>query len=350
MVLTNPPPGYSPLPEELPLSEAEVRDGLTIHRFPFRAAIESGEPALFTRALALVSASKRAFQPDLVHVAISDPIGFFHLRTLSTAKAATSIGVQCSVISLGATGEGLFQRLAAEARVIIANSAMTEAELHRLLPGREHDILRISPGFAEGHFLAVPPPDESLPLTRLLFAGRLIPDKGVDVLLEAFARLHAIHPELTLTLAGTGPSEADLIAQACHAGVRDACRFLGPTSQQGVAHLMGEADIVVVPSNYQESFGLVAAEAAAAGRPVVASATGGLLEIVADGETGLLVRQGDVLALTAALARLLENSALARDMGRRARLRAISRFSHGAMTKAYRGAFARAIATPGERT
>jgi len=109
-----------------------------------------------------------------------------------------------------------------------------------------------------------------------------------------------------------------------------------PGARGFVAHdelelLYGRAAVVAVPS-YREGFGVVCAEAMAHGRPVVASAVGGLLDLVADGETGVHVPPGDVPALRAALERLLADPALRARMGQAARARVRERFSWDAVT------------------
>ena len=124
---------------------------------------------------------------------------------------------------------------------------------------------------------------------RLLCVGRLIPIKGHLVLLRALAQARARVPGVTLDVAGRGPLEPALKAYARELGLEDAVRFLGFVSPVQAA--IEDAAIVVVPS-LGEGFGMVALEAMERARPVIASAVGGLPEIVADGETGLVVAAG----------------------------------------------------------
>ena len=128
---------------------------------------------------------------------------------------------------------------------------------------------------------------------RLLCVGRLIPVKGHLVLLRALAQARARVPELVLDVAGQGPLEPALKRMRASSGSGDAVRFLGFVSPVQAA--IEDAAIVVVPS-LGEGFGMVALEAMERSRPVVASAVGGLPEIVADGETGLVVAPGDAEA------------------------------------------------------
>jgi glycosyltransferase involved in cell wall biosynthesis len=147
----------------------------------------------------------------------------------------------------------------------------------------------------------------------LLFVGRIDANKGLDVLLTAFRRLAASRPELHLVIAGEGPDRSALQAQAADL---ERVHFLGWVGDRGrVFELHSAADVVVCPS-YSEAFCYAAAEAMATGRPVVASAVGGLRDLVVDGRTGLLVPPGDAQTLADALTKVLDDPAGARAMGR----------------------------------
>jgi glycosyltransferase involved in cell wall biosynthesis len=174
-------------------------------------------------------------------------------------------------------------------------------------------------GFEVVHYgiAAGPEPRPPPPTPRLLCIGRLIPIKGHEVLLKAFAAAHEEIPELTLDLAGTGPLEADLRRLA-----GDGVRFLGHVSPVGP--LIEQAAIVVVPS-LGEGFGMVALEAMERGRAVIAASVGGLPEIV--GEAGLLVPSGEVQPLWAAIVELARDLPRAAALGTAARTRALAEFS-----------------------
>ena len=160
-----------------------------------------------------------------------------------------------------------------------------------------------------------PPPPPAEP--RLLCVGRLIPIKGHDTLLRAFAAAREEIPELTLDLAGAGPLEGELRAIA-----GEGVRFLGHVAPP--QPLIEQSAIVVVPS-LGEGFGMVALEAMERGRPVIGSRVGGLPEIV--GETGLLVSPGEVEPLRAAIVELASDLPRAADLGMKARARALAEFS-----------------------
>jgi glycosyltransferase involved in cell wall biosynthesis len=159
---------------------------------------------------------------------------------------------------------------------------------------------------------------------RLLCVGRLIPIKGHLVLLRALAQARAHVPDLTLDVAGRGPLEPALRSLARELGLEGAVRFLGFVSP--VQRAIEDATIVVVPS-LGEGFGMVALEAMERARPVIASAVGGLPEIVADGETGLVVPPGDADALAKAIVALAGDLERAAAMGEAGRVRALSEFT-----------------------
>ena len=148
---------------------------------------------------------------------------------------------------------------------------------------------------------------------EVLYAGRLSPEKGVLELVEAAEGM-------TLVVAGDGPLRDRVPA---------ARGFVPPTE---LARLYARAAVVACPS-HREGFGVACLEAMAHGRPVVASAVGGLLDLVVDGETGIHVPPGDVAALRAALERLLDDRELRRKLGEAGRRRAAERFSWEAVTR-----------------
>ncbi len=160
--------------------------------------------------------------------------------------------------------------------------------------------------------------------SRLLCVGRLVPVKGIETLLQAFAVALREQPDLTLDIAGDGPLRGELESLAADLGLGHSVRFLGRVD--GASAKMEQAAAVVIPS-LGEGFGMVALEAAERGRPVIASAVGGLPEIVDDGRTGALVPRGDVPALAAAMVDLVRDPSRAAAFGRAARERALAEFS-----------------------
>jgi len=166
--------------------------------------------------------------------------------------------------------------------------------------------------------------------------ARLAPWKGQRHVLAAAERVHRELPDAWFALAG-GDVFGDAAAYArelrqCVAESSAAAHVVLPGHQQDVAAALASLDLLVHASR-AEPFGRILIEAAAAGVPVVAFASGGVPEIVVHEETGLLVPDGDEAALAAGILRLLREPALARRLGERARLRARERFGIGLLTR-----------------
>jgi glycosyltransferase involved in cell wall biosynthesis len=174
------------------------------------------------------------------------------------------------------------------------------------------------------------------------------PLKGVDHLLDAVAKLRVdreVELQLVSTLEPGGPTERRIAAL----GIGDCVRVRSGLTDAELAALLASAEVMCVPSRY-EGFSLPTVEAMACGTPVVASRAGALPEVVGpDGEAGLLVPPGDVDALTAALAGLLDSPAERARIGAAGRARAAGRFSWTAVAKATVAAYEDAIAAAGSR-
>lgn len=158
-------------------------------------------------------------------------------------------------------------------------------------------------------------------------AGRLVKVKGVDFLVRAFAQVLSRVPNAQLMIAGDGPERASLEALARDLRLTNASvTITGQLSRAEMEARSSGAWAMVVPSCWEEPFPNAAAEAMMRGIAVVASRAGGLVEIVCDGESGLLVPPRDVGALVGALLRILTDRQLAETLGRGARDAALARF------------------------
>lgn len=203
----------------------------------------------------------------------------------------------------------------------------------------------------DARFLAVPSAPEAS--QRILFVGRLAPEKGVHTLIEAFARIAERHPGAGLDLVGpdelspkqfVDPFDDDPLLRPVArfygvrggfrghldelaAPLRGRVRFHGPVANHDLAPMLAAAGIFAFPSLWHEPFGIPPVEAMAAGLPVVATRAGALPEIVAADETGLLVERGDVDGLAHALDRLLGDGGLRARLGAAGRGRARRHFS-----------------------
>jgi glycosyltransferase involved in cell wall biosynthesis len=166
----------------------------------------------------------------------------------------------------------------------------------------------------------------------VLAAGRLSPEKGFGVLVEAAASMCRENPHAGVVLFGEGVLRPDLERQVAGLGLSQ--RFLIPGFRTDLDTLIGAADVVVLPS-FTEGLPNVALEASAAGVPVVATAVGGTPEAVADGESGFLVPPGQPEAIAARVAELLRDADLRTRFGTAGPERMRSRFTFESQAAAY---------------
>ncbi|MHB8384576.1 MAG: glycosyltransferase family 4 protein [Candidatus Binataceae bacterium] len=164
--------------------------------------------------------------------------------------------------------------------------------------------------------------DQNAPVVLVL--ARLEPQKGHRVLLEAWKSVARSYPAARLVLAGDGVLRAELEAQTATLGITGSVSFVG--QQSNIPDWLALADFTVLPSFY-EGLPLAAIESLAAGRPVVATAVDGTVEVVLDGKTGLTVPAGDSAALATAISRMLATPELVRSLGHAGRQFVLKNFS-----------------------
>ncbi|MFN0091466.1 MAG: glycosyltransferase [Acidimicrobiales bacterium] len=222
------------------------------------------------------------------------------------------------------------RRIEAETMVVrcadamIANSAVEAAQLQRLYGAELERVEVVPPGVDHAFFSPGPRGGarralglEAGPAPLLLFVGRIQPLKGLDVAIGALAELADRRVRLLVVGGASGP-EGESHAVRCRElaeelGVAERIVWRPPQPHHLLSTYYRAADVVLVPSR-SESFGLVALEAAACGTPVVAAAVGGLLSLVDDQRTGLLVEGRNPTDYAKAVAALLEDHALAAEM------------------------------------
>jgi len=253
----------------------------------------------------------------------------FHTLALTKARAGLPLDGRRAQVE----GE-----LAAQADRLVAASVAEAKDLIRLYHASRDRICVAQPGVDPRLFA----PQDSAGLRRrlgleasrvALFAGRLEPLKGAQILLDAAAALRR-RPEFDdLAVVVVGDDSGDgarhddggerrrLERHAAHVGLRDHVRFMGAVPHEELPVFYAMADVCVMPSK-TESFGLVALEAQALGTPVVAASVGGLREVVEDEVTGLLVEGHDPADYARAIAEVLADPMRRREMGDEARRRA----------------------------
>lgn len=168
---------------------------------------------------------------------------------------------------------------------------------------------------------------------HIVYVGRLVPEKGCDLLVDALARVRG---PWRATFLGSGPESAALQAQAMSSGLRDRVTFRPWLPSAKMPDFYRDADILVLPSrtqtNWTEQFGRVLIEAMASEVAVVGSHVGEIPNVI--GEAGLIFPEGDRDALAAALTRLIAKPGLRRDLGRRGRRRVLETFTQSRIAAA----------------
>ncbi len=205
------------------------------------------------------------------------------------------------------------------ASLVIANSTSTSAAIKTITP--ELDAIVITPGVTEPKAITREDARARLGIARdeeiILSAGRLIKRKGFDLLLEATEQLKD-RENVRTVIVGDGPELVDLKQLADH--LKHPVRFITDASDADLANWYAAVDIFCLPARETEhdveGFGIVYLEAASYGLPVIAAQSGGAVEAVVDGETGILIPQNNVKALTGALQSLLEDPDLRHRRGK----------------------------------
>jgi glycogen(starch) synthase len=219
-------------------------------------------------------------------------------------------------------------------RRLLLSDGVEENRLHLIPPG-------VNPSLFEGPF---EDPFTDVGKPRVLFVGRLAPQKGVRALVAAAALIE--NSSARVLLVGDGPERPALEREAERIGVGDRVRFLGFFAHERLPAAMAHADLLVLPSVYEE-LGTVLLEAMWTSLPIVASRTGGIPDVIEDGVNGLLVPPGDPEALARAIDRVLADRALAYRLSEGAQARAKDydwEVLAGSVLQVYRGVTAGRLA------
>lgn len=326
-----------------------VANGIPVHRFRYfparwenltheetapdrmrRSLLYKLMPAFYVAAgmLAIWRLARRE-RYDIVHVHWPMPhalFGWSAQRAAGSRVVATFYSVEVRWISRALPALKAFLRwtIRFPDRVVAISSA-TANEI-RAVANVAVDVIPYT--------IALPPaPPINAPTQelRLLFVGRLVERKGVDVLLRAFASLGDI-ANARLVVVGDGPERERLQSLARELGVQERVDFLGRVSDDALRAEYASARVFVLPAIVDsrgdtEGLGVVLLEAMNSRVPVVASDSGGIVDIVEHEKTGLLVPPGDVTALAAALRRLATEPAYAARLGEAGYRTLVERFS-----------------------
>jgi phosphatidylinositol alpha-mannosyltransferase len=262
-----------------------------------------------------VGRALREFKPDVIHVheplvpsvsmhvvlrANAPVVATFHSNV--GRERTSSLWFQLAVPMIRPVWNKLAKRIAvSEAARQSVCSRMGDGNL-RIVPNGV-DVSR----FAGAAAAAVPPG------RHLLFVGRLEERKGFPVAVSAFADLARLYPDLRLLVIGDGAERTAV--DRLEPDVRARVEMLGRVDDDRLASYLKAADVYIGPALGGESFGIVLAEAMAAGKPIVASDIDGYRDVARDGLEALLVSPGDAAALVAAVQEVLNDRRLAQALG-----------------------------------
>ena len=283
-----------------------------------------------------------AFRPEVVHVHHASVLAWAAQRRCSAKGVpylVTTHGTDLLTAAADPRFVGPTVAALSKAELVTVVSDHTRRRLLQVLgPTIPDSRIAIIPGAVDPERFSPGGPVD-LAASRLrrpgsrvvLFCGRLSRLKGCEQLVDAAREIDA-----EVVVLGDGPERAALVRRARG---NDRVHFAGYAREPLLQQFYRRADVQVVPSVSDEAFGLVCVEAMASGTPVVATAVGGIPEIVVDGDCGLLVEPGSAAAIAGAVNHLLDRPMLRRRMGRRARRLVEERFTWDVIA----GTFTRAL-------
>lgn len=320
-----------------PFYDALSEGGVPFERLPCPRDID---PLLVRRVLSSV----RALRPTIVHTHLvhADAYGALASTRAHAVLVSTKHNDDPFRSGMGRYLEQLLTRRTA--RVICITEALARFNRDRVgLPAEKLRVVHYgldSPPKPWG-----PPGGPDLtPETPILVAVcRLVPQKGVDVAIEALVRIRERHPAAHLVVLGEGPLRAELTGLAAARGVADAVSFPGRVGD--VAWWLRRAAVVVHPARW-EGFGLALLEAMLCERAIVAARVSSIPEIVIDGETGLLVPSDDPAGMADAVNELLLAPARSAAMGEAGRARVLVEFSIARMAERTALIYEEALSSP----
>jgi len=317
--------------------DARTHGSLDLHRVatPF-TDLSLLSPACVARFLAHARQLARLTRPAktrVVHALRSWPEGFTGLLCKRLHRGTRLVtyahGEEILIARLSTQLRWMAQRVYAGADLVIANSESTRRIVSELAPGAK--IVCIAPGVDAQSFvlgdaqIAACRQEWGWPASTVVVAtvARMEARKNQAGVLRALAQLRREGLDVAYVCAGDGHERAALTQLAGELAIADRVRFPGPVSESQKRAIFAAADVHAMPSvqlgEMIEGFGIVFLEAAAAGVPSICGNSGGQMEAVRDGETGLVVDGREPANIAAALRQLVENPERRRDMGRNGR-------------------------------
>lgn len=344
--------------------KSHTLDGIRVHRFRycikrFENLARDGAPTKLQRqpwylaiaALYILLGSLQLFwvclkkRPHLLHVHWPFPHGLMALPAhllFDIPMVFSFHGAELMLMNKFGFVEGLLRWLTPFAAAVTVNSDFTQRLLKRVYEGTSYRI-------PYGLTIEVKPPKprpEGTP-PRLLFVGRLDERKGLKYLLQAMPLILA-ERSVDLRVVGRGLLEADLHQQCQALGLAASVQFLGFVSKAQLANEYAGCDVFILPAIVDskgdtEGLGIVMIEALAHQKPVIASAVGGITDVITSGQTGVLVPQRNSRALATAVLKLLDHPNYAQQLGAQGLQDIQTRFSWDTILPRWQQVFEQAI-------
>ncbi|MEP6731639.1 MAG: glycosyltransferase [bacterium] len=281
--------------------------------------------------------ARREFQPDVVHAHWWFPNGLaatWVARMGHIPLVTTLHGTDVRMARNIPVSRPAFRHVMKNSESVTAVSRWLAEEAQRVVSMKSP---LVAPMPVATELFDVAP--QTVRTRRLLFVGRLMRQKGIDLLIDALA---ALPLDVGLDIVGDGPDRRELEERAIERDVGDRIRFHGSLKQFELPAMYQRALALVVPSA-EEGLGLVAVEAQLCETPVVAFDSGGLPDVVQHDRTGILVREQSAGALAAALRSLLERDDLGATLGKAGRLHALATFAPESVARRYADIYRAAV-------
>ncbi len=253
----------------------------------------------------------RTFRPDLIHVHYAAGFGLWGLAANFKPTLVSVWGTDVVDLPSNPVFRMVIRTLLKRASWITATSDYLRRVTVRLQPGATEKISVIPFGVSVPE---TPAPHPETKPVRICFLKAHRPVSGPDFLIKAMREVVRVMPKIQLSMAGDGEMTPKLRRMVQKYGLSENVRFIGRLDNNQISSFLQQHHFMVMPSR-QESFGVAALEAAAYGRPTVASNVGGIPEVIRNGETGVLVPSENVGSLSKAIIKLAQDSDLRNRMG-----------------------------------
>jgi glycogen(starch) synthase len=306
-----------------------LHEGILVRRFPFRATLASKNATRIAALLKQIRSAFTNFQPDLIHINTLQLAAFLYLKIPERHNCRMVLTLH-DPPSERLNRSAFQQQLAAEAKSIIAVSDAVCRRFCEFFPSRTRKLVVVWNGLERPLDPYVPLPDGPL---RLFSAGRVVRDKGFDMIPDALAMIK--DESIQWTLAGDGEETIAIQDQCARLKLSNRVTFLGYVPLSQIYSAIDQSHLVVMPSRWEEPFGLVALQGAQRARTVLASRIGGLPEIIEDGRSGLLFEPDNVSDLARVFSQCLKNRDGIKSMGLHAKERVDTIFSFETMASRY---------------